>query len=268
MKKLLLLFPAMLCSVISISQENWNFSASAGVNMVPIQESDISGTTFKGGLAFAFTSSHKLEEGISFDYGLAVNQRFATYSTSSTSDELNDLLNLGAIPGLENIDLNIYENINGLTTFWTIDLPLTMTYKFKSGIGFFGGGYLNYLMTVKNKEQIETYIPIMEVFDLSQFVTDPLLLSLIPESGTVTETNDSEENMNEFGFGVLAGVSYQTESWILKLGYQHGLNEIRSDEMEMKIKKQRAVQLSVGILIQDLFYTSKEKPKYDLDLIE
>jgi len=267
MKKLLFLFPLFFTQSI-FSQENWHFATSAGLNLVPIQESDISGTTFKGGLSFAFTSSHTLEEHISFDYGLSFNQRYASYNSSSVSDELTGLINIGPIPGLGAIDLNIYENVTGLSTFWTIDLPLTMTYKFNSGVILYGGGYVNYLLTVKTKEQTETHIPVFEVINPADLITDPFLLSLIPKNQTVTETTDSKENMRDLGYGLLMGIGYETDSWVLKLGYQHGLSNIRSDDVNMKFKNQRAINLSLGLLIQDLFYTSKEKPIYDLQLIE
>ena len=236
--------------------------------MVPVVESDISGTTYKGGMSFGLNSIHMVEERISLDYGLTVNQRFASGSFASESDELTDLLNLGAIPGIGAIDLTIYENTRVLTTFWTIDVPLTISYRTKSGVFFSGGGYVNYLLSAKHKSEHTTHIPVFEVIPAEELITDPFLLSLIPGNSTEVITDESKDDMNDLGFGILAGVGYQANSWIVRLSYQHGLNDIRDDDMIMKVKSQAAINLSLGILMQDLFMKSGDKAIYDLDKTE
>jgi hypothetical protein len=269
MKKFLL-FCLVLWAMSEVkSQENWLFSPSLGANLVPISESALSGITSKFGLSLGFSSMQKIDEHWSWSMGISGNRRFATYTTESVSDELTGLLNLPIpIPGLSNFDLNVYKKTSGLTSFWTIDLPITCMYALKSGFFFYGGGYVNYMVSVKNEETVNTHIPVFEFFNPEDLITDPVLRSLLPENKTEKYANESTDNLNKFDYGVLAGIGYMSEKWMLKMGYHYGLNDIRSDKMKMDIKNQRAVTLSIAYLFSDLFTTSKEKPIYNLDLIE
>jgi len=267
MKKVLTLFFVLNLANVSLAQENWVLSPSLGINLVPIDEGGNSGVNLKTGIAIGITFSQLIEDHWSFNYGLSFNRRYAAYSTSSESDELYNIPNL-PLPTIPGLDLTVYEDMSGLSSFWTIDLPITATYKFNSGMIIFGGGYLNYLLGTNNEETTTTHVPVFEVIDISQLPIDPALLPTLPQNETTTNSNKSKSDMETFGFGVLVGFGYQSEEWILKLGYQHGLNDMRTDEAKINIPEQRAITLSVGYLFTEVFATSKNKAKYDLELIE
>jgi len=266
MKKILILLFVWNIANVSFAQENWVFSPSVGINLIPIDEGGISGVNFKSGISLGFTASQLIEDNWSFNYGLSFNQRYAAYSSSSESDELYDLLGIGNIPFLG--DFTVYENTYGLSTFWTMDIPVTATYKFNSGMFLYGGGYLNFLLSTNNEEETVTHIPIFEVIDPNDLPIDPTLLPVLPKNETTTSSDKSKSEMETLGYGVLVGFGYQSEKWILKFGYQHGLSDIRKDKSAINIPEQRAVTVSIGYIFTDLFATSKDKAKYDLELIE
>lgn len=269
MKKLLYSSLLLLAFTGLRSQENWLFSPSLGANLVPISLNDVSGTSSKFGLSLGFYAIQKIDDHWSWSMGLSGNRRFASYSSENVSDELTGLLNLPIpIPGLSNFDLNVYEETKGLTSFWTLDLPVTCMYSLKSGFFFYGGGYVNYMVSVRNEETVNTHIPVFEFFNPEDLITDPLLKSLLPENKTEKFSNESTDDLNKLDYGLLAGLGYQSEKWMLKMGYQYGLNDIRSDKMKMEIGNQRAVTISVAYLFKDLFASSKDKAIYNLELIE
>lgn len=247
------------------------FYPSLGSNLTFIDDGGNTGISFKNGLQIGIGASMLMEEHWSFDYGLNVNMRFATYYSESESDELNDLLNIGTIPIISEFDFTIYNSVNGLTEYWTLDVPLTVSYKFNSGFMLFGGGYLNYLLSARNDEENIQHIPVFEVIDPSELTfIDPALLLFLPTNSVETTTNKSKSEMRDLGFGATLGLGYRSEKFMLKFSYVHGFNDLRKDLdlVDMNIKNQRTIQLSVAFLFKDIFMTSKEKPKYDLQLIE
>lgn len=269
MKKSVVFILILIATIQINAQNSWTFHPDLGVNFSLIDDGGISGITAKSGINVSINFVQQVEERWSLDYALSVNKRFATYSSSSTSDELTDLLNIGNLPIISDFDFTIYNDLQALTSYWTIDLPLTATYSFKSGLFLYGGGYINYLMSASHEETRTTHIPIFEVVDPEDLTfIDPALIPFIPENKVERESIDSKNDMNEFGYGVIGGMGYKTKSFILKANYQHGFSDLRTDEMKMGISSQRTIQLSVGYLINELFVTSKEKPKYDLDVIE
>lgn len=271
MKNTVALFLGIILLNSLKSQENWLFYPSLGSNLTFIDDGGNTGTSLKNGLHAGIGASMLMEEHWSFDYGLNVNMRFATYYSESESDELNDLLNIGTIPIISDFDFTVYNSVNGLTEYWTLDVPLTVSYKFNSGFMLFGGGYLNYLLSARNDEENIQHIPVFEVIDPSELTfIDPALLLFLPTNSVETTTNKSKSEMRDLGFGVNVGLGYRSENFMLRLSYLHGINDLRKDLdlVEMNIKNQRTVQLSIAFLFKDIFMSSKEKPKYDLQLIE
>ena len=271
MKKYLILLFISGMTISSFAQENWLFSPSLGFNLTAIDEGGVTGQNQKAGVSFGFSALQIVEEKWSFNYGISFNKRYATYSFTNESAELEDLLGAGGIPLPGGVfDLTVYESTNVFSSYWTFDVPITVSLKLGSGFIFYGGGYVNFLISTKNEEELTKHIPVFETLDFSTLPIPPEIFDVLPENETTTSSNESSANMQSFSYGALFGFGYQSDKWLLKIGYQYGLSNIRTDldDINMNIKKQRAYTISIGYLISGLFQTSKNKAKYDLDFIE
>ena len=113
-----------------------------------------------------------------------------------------------------------------------------------------------------------TTCPIFEVFPPEDFTDDPDILELLPSNAKYTTVSDSKSEMEEFGYGVQAGIGYQSNSLLLRFGFEYGLNKIRNDDVRIKIDNPQAFRITIGYIINDIFESSGERPKYDLELIE
>ncbi len=268
MKKLLTTIVFLSSLYVAKAQEGWLFSPDLGINLVPLDDGDVKDTYFKTGVSFGFSAHNIVEDKWVFNYGISFNRRFASYSYTNESDALSSFLP----PGIDTLlaglaDLTIYESTRGLSTFWTFDIPISVSYKFNNDFLFWGGGYVNFLLSTSNDEEFTSHIPVFETFNPTDLGLDPALL---PQNETYTTTNDSKTNFNTLGYGFQVGFGYQSDNWLVRLGYHHGLNDIATDDFKfnMVIKNQRSVMLTVSYLIEDLFMTSKNDARYDLELIE
>ena len=270
MKRIVSLLLVVFAFYVSSAQENWLFMPTWGVNLTPVDVGSVNGTLIKPGALVGFMASNELEEHWSFDYGIIINQRYSGYTIYEESSQLADILDVGNIPILSDFDYTIYKNTTALTQFWTIDAPISVTYKFNTGFLLFGGGFFNYLMAANTDLEEVTHIPVFETVDPETLPIDQNLLAFLPRNGTKTSGNSLKEGMNDFNYGLIFGLGYQSEKWTCKIGYHWGLNDMRDDldVVDMNIKKQRAFTLTLAYNVRDLFETSKQKPKYDLELIE
>lgn len=275
----LFLLIGVFASNYSFAQKQWQISPRLGLNMVPIEENDASGTTYKIGPAIGIMVGTNIGNNWDIEFGLTFNRRFSHYYYAFESDAFNllneivpDLLNEIVPDSLINLLgddlLNTYEKVNGYTDYWTIDLPIILDYRFESGFHFFAGPYINYMFFLENNEEKTTHIPLLELTDLSGSGIDENLLQLLPKNGTEQTFNSSKDNINEVDFGFMGGFGYKGEKWILRFTYQYGLEDIRTDNTYVGINNQRAINLSIGYLILPNNKSSKMKPRYDLDLIK
>ena len=270
MKALLsLLLIAITCNAAS-AQENWIFMPTLGVNSTPVDYGNVEGSSNKMGVLIGFMASNLIEEHWSLDYGVTINQRYSAYSFTEESSQLKDLINFPNIPILSDLDLTIYENTTASTQIWTIDVPLSASYKFNSGFLLYGGGFFNYLLSANTDTEKEIHIPVFEAIDPNDLPIDQNLVEFLPKNEVIKSGNSTKEGLNEISYGLIFGLGYQSENWTFKLGYHMGLIDIRDDldAVNMNIKKQRAVTLSLAYNIRNLFETSNQKPIYDLELIE
>lgn len=262
---------SLFISYFSVAQSQWHISPRLGLNMVPIEENDASGTTHKLGATIGLMTGTTLGNNWDFELGLTFNKRFAHYQYESETNGLDIIQNL--LP-TQVVDLlgdelfRSYEEVNGYTNYWTVDIPVTLAYRFESGFHLFAGAYFNYMFTIENKEEVTTHIPLLELTDLSGLGIDDNLLSLLPANGTEQTFNTSKNDLNEVDYGIIGGIGYTDKKWILKFAYQYGFNDIRTDNKHVGINNQRALNLSIGYLFHPNVETSKLKPRYDLDLIK
>lgn len=267
---LFLLF-SLFISTFSLAQSQWHISPRLGLNMVPIEENDASGTTHKLGASIGLMTGTRIGDHWDFEVGFSFNRRFAHYQYELETDGLDIIKNLipdQIIDLLGNDAFRTYELVNGYSDYWTVDLPITLAYRFESGFHLFAGPYFNYMFTIENKEEVTTHIPLLELTDMSGLGIDENLLLLLPSNGTEQSFNSSKSDLNEVDYGIIGGIGYSGEKWILKLAYQYGFNDLRTDNKYIGINNQRAINISIGYLFHPNTETSKLKPRYNLDLIK
>lgn len=270
MKKTALLLSILTC-LSGMAQESWTFSPYLGVNFVPIDNDDVYGNQLKGGMNIGFEFNWEVEENWHMDFGLSMNRRFLSYSSENTSDELSNFIDDNILQLFPDLDLNIYESTKAYSTLWTIDLPIYARYAFESGLTLFGGGYLNYLMNANTNLQTTTHIPVFEVIDPRELpLIDSSLAPFLPKNGVEETSDNTKSRFNELGYGVIFGLGYESNNWFFRANYQFGLNDLyaEADKVKININKQRAFNFSIGYRFDISATSSKEKKRYDLELIE
>ena len=161
---LMLVLTVMFLNLKSgFSQESWYLSPMVGINLVPINEEGAAGIAHKIGFSGSVLVSGQFDEKWSMQYGVSFNRRYAAYSSTTESQELEELLDFLGDDVLDTLasfaDLTTYTHMQGYSQYWTFDIPITLTYKTKNNFIFYGGGFVNFLISNKNTEVYHDHVP-------------------------------------------------------------------------------------------------------------
>ncbi|MEQ8324692.1 MAG: outer membrane beta-barrel protein [Vicingaceae bacterium] len=268
MKNLLALIVALFISIFGIyGQNEWRLGPSVGTSLSPIKFKDSPNALLKPGLSLGFNAGPVWEKNWQLNFGLSFQQRYTSFQNVEPSGAL-DLIS-GLLSGIvQGLDLEATESVYSETTYWTVDFPINMQYKFNSGFFLEAGGYFNLLMNASSNVETNSHIPLFEVFDPQDLGLGGIVNSFIPENGTTTTSNQSTNGLTGLGGGLSAGLGADLDNIRLSVFYQYGLTDIRSDNVQAGVKNQQALSISITYLFSGQFFRSGLRPKYNLELIK
>ncbi|HAW52488.1 MAG TPA: hypothetical protein DCX54_09220 [Flavobacteriales bacterium] len=250
------------------AQKKWYVSPVAGVVLSPVKDNPENASLLKPGFSFGALGGPIFKDKWRLSFGFSVNQRYSSYSFQEPSADLGFVGDLiGNLIGGLSLDGTIYTENN--TEYWTVDFPVTADYLFKSGFFFTGGFFANTTTGLKSELKTTTDIPFLDVIDIKSLGLG-LFERLLPKNGTESETSRSSEGFNKTYFGLIGGLGADAGKVQLKIQYQYGFNDIRTEEPASNVAKQQALSLHIAYLF---FPTAgpkspRLKPRYDLDLIK
>ena len=255
MKHLLIMFSILLFSFFSASAQKIYAGLELGSNIIPIEKSAL-GNNFQIGPYAGFSLNYNLSENLRISSGLFFSQRKKMYLKSDTSSVLSafdDLLSLGgnslgldSIINIPGVDMNVYNNTEGIATENYIELPIMLSYKHKNLI-VSAGPYFGFLMNGKKKEEIRTTAPILQVFDVSSIDSSGLLsIFLPPADETKFSETSSIDNLKRMDIGGAFGIGYQINNLKFNLNYTLGFNDYRINQEGEGKSTHKAIRISIN----------------------
>lgn len=252
----------------SFAQKKWFISPVLGVNMTPLKESSDDPGFLKAGLSIGALTGTAINEHWRLNFGLTFNQRHTnnsfeepSQSESLLTDLIGNLIGDFDFGGTDIVDVN--------TSYWTVDLPVTIDYVFNSGFFIHGGLFVNTVIKANNEVKTTTHIPVLELIDLDDLGLG-VVSALLPQNGTENTSNTLSEGLRSTNFGLSGGFGADVGNIQLKFQYQYGFGSIRTDNHEIGVSNQQAFSFHIAYL----FFPTAEpkstrlKPRYDLELIK
>lgn len=100
------------------------------------------------------------------------------------------------------------------------------------------GPYAGFLIMANQKEETRTQIPLLSVFDVSQFDTTGFASFFLPPADeTSTNNNSGTRGLNKLDIGISVGLGYEINNLHFNLMYSQGLLDYRDKDIQGKEKK-------------------------------
>lgn len=243
-------------SISAFAQRKITVGPDVNMNIMILPKNDLSNTILlspRFGVKGEFYFNPKFSIGTGFYYTERKVQYHSEYSepTPSLNAILSLLNNIPNMPFDVSKALNTDSKVvsNGMISEHFIEIPLIASYHI-DGITLFGGGYVDFLTGVTNKQVKETTIPFVETVDYKEIAGSTLgtvLSRLSPPaySKEITTTHD-KKGLNTTDFGITAGVGYQFKNLNFNVSYAQGFKDYRIDKGDNPKEVSRVVRLSVA----------------------
>lgn len=243
-------------SMSAFAQRKITVGPDVNMNIMILPKNDFSNTILlspRFGVKGEFYFNPKFSLGTGFYYTERKFQYHSEYTepTPSLNAILSLLDNIPDMPFDISNALNTDSKVvaNGVISEHLIEIPLIASYHI-DGITLFGGGYVGFLTSVKNKQVLETTIPFVETVDYKEIAGATLgtiLSRLSPQaySKDITTTHD-KKGFNTSDLGLTAGVGYQFKNLNFNVSYAQGFKDYRIDKGDNPKEVSRVVRLSVA----------------------
>ncbi|OFX55501.1 MAG: hypothetical protein A2046_10125 [Bacteroidetes bacterium GWA2_30_7] len=256
------------------------FGPEIGLNIIPIEKSEVDGHVSKLGFNGGGFVSYPINDWLSVKFGLKIATCSKSYLQTDTSAISEMIINAIAGSGIDTsmssqlqdfINLSVTKYTRSNTNFTFLNIPVTADFNLNEKFSFSLGGYFALLLAAKTKEEITQDIPILQAFS-PVLGTNPLVKQII--SGMypgVFEPSFSEKSgvsdFNSFDTGLEIAMRYKMEnnfsfSASFKKGFINYYKDL-PDMYEVNSGKHNYLTLSVGYSFGNV-YTSKAKRRYDI----
>ncbi|PCI98547.1 MAG: hypothetical protein COB15_05800 [Flavobacteriales bacterium] len=262
MKNLIIATIIIFFSCTSIFSQKVSIGPEIGVNIIPIENSGIGqnyqlGYHFGGHIKYHFSKKYKLST------GLFITQKKKGYSSSTTSSVLTlldnflefsggfggapDTTDLDSLINIPGLNMDMTEDIKGVSSEIFIEIPLLANYKYKN-VNFYLGPYVGILISATRKEELTTDIPVLDVIDMEDLGLDGLTSFFLPSSGTEVSSISGTDGLRTIDFGLNAGIGYEMNNLHFNLMYSHGLLDYRADNEGEPLETLKLFRISIAYL--------------------
>jgi len=266
MKQLLFIF---YCGIVSsfFGQQNFLKKISTepylGMNISAKVNNELSKDYFvnsHGGLLLNYDVDSKFQ----LHLGLGFSDRRFQYSNKDTSFVLDDYRFLLELVGVDvdeiemtlsqnGLQFNRYSTINGVAKSLQLEIPIGVSYTYKS-IQLNAGGYVGFLINGSKTEREESRIPLLETVTIDSIDQSGLLSSFLPSAQTIQVNELSNiDNLTRFNFGFRFGVGYYYKSNVkFYINYNLDLNKYGINENNLLANKKSFFRVGLAYTIKSL----------------
>lgn len=261
-----------LISVLSIQAQKLSIGPELGINVIPIESSNM-GKNFQMGYHLGAHLRINVSEHFKLGTGLYLTQKKKMYEkndTSSVFDLFGSFIELSGLTAQEidslvssfGANTDVTEETKGVVSATFVKLPLLATYHYKN-FNVFAGPYAGFLITANRKEETRTQIPLMNVIDISQFDSTGLFSAFLPAADETTSSqNSGTDGLNKMDLGFIAGISYEINQLHFNLMYSQGLLDYRDDRGKDDFSALSTFRFSIAYLF-DLKGNKESSPRLD-----
>lgn len=220
--------------------EKFSLEPFLGININKQAENELSNNfhvNAHGGLKF----NYKVTNQFSAHLGIGLSDRRQTYKNLDTSfvlDEYRFFLELAGLDSDEiqetleqnGLKLDRYTSTNGLAKVLQLEIPISVSYTWKS-FQLDAGGYVGFLINSGKIEKVDSRIPLLESVEIDSLDQSGLISSFLPSSNTssIDELNNSDD-LDSFIYGLRFGLAYQFKSNVkFYVNYNLDLNQYKID---------------------------------------
>ena len=256
MKKIII--PLLLLFSISLHGQKVSLGPEIGVNIIPIENTNI-GYNFQLGYHFGGHLKYHFSEHFKLSTGLFLTQKKKKYDAvniSSVFDLFGDLILSAGIDtsGMDStirafgVNTDVIETTHGMASELFIEIPVLANYKYKN-FNLYAGPYAGILLTANKKEEKRTEIPLLNVIDFSQFDSTGFINYFLPPADeTTTSSKSDKENLRLLDFGFNIGIGYEMNNLHFNLMYSQGLLDYRQDQGGESTSRLKTIRLSMVYL--------------------
>lgn len=251
LKTLALLLMIAFSPAVLFSQ-NFSAGVKAGVNLIPLEKTDLKGNLLAPGINAGGVFEWKVNDWFSLGTEVSFTTRKKTYETNSSSSFIQKLTSsffYGMLPedtrnlidsliGLNTyINDKVYNKTNGAVNLGYIEIPLVARFNYKN-LSVATGPYISFLVSSRVKEELNQRIPLMETatFLDSIPIFTTFVKGLFPGYSTpYTSDIKTNKNLVTIDYGFIADISYRlNENFNIGVRYARGLTNYRSPIMYEK----------------------------------
>lgn len=266
-----------LCFIFSISASAQKFSVepNVGINIMPFPETG-TGTIHKVAFNGGLDAKYEIIKNLTINVGLGISDRRLQYHYSDTISILEQYRGFMEQAGIDvdEIDstlqanglyLNQFDKTYGVASLAHFEVPISVTYKWKS-IRFNAGGYLSFRINSTKTEEVTSDVPLLQTVDLNQIDTSGTLSFFFPAPHSVSSSIVSnEENLDNFIYGIRLGIGYQYDSQLsFNASYNLDLNTYALDQGNEITNNKYFFRIGMAYNIYSLKMNQKvTKPKFE-----
>ena len=261
--------------IIGVFQNSFSQGIKVGLelaaNLNPINKQEMH-QDFMLGIHSGIKSQIQLKNNFYISTGLNVTQKSQYMEVMEVGSITNNLERVLQLFGGSPIDIDSVSNAFGINTdiVSTQKISIKTNHLQSSVMGTYQvknfqihlGGYAGILLTVNKKIQKTQTVPLLEAINISQFDSTGLVSLLLPQSGEEKyQESNSTDDLNNFDFGVISGISYTSNHLNFGIYYTQGFADFRFTPTDNNLATYKSLRFSVAYLIK----VKKEEDKLILE---
>ncbi len=271
MKKLFLISLLTLLQTFTNAQKV-SIGPELGMNIIPIENENL-GRNFQMGFHIGAHLKYHISDNFRISTGLFITQKKKMYlknDTSSVFELFGDFIQftgmseeeLDSMVAATGANTDVTEETKGIVTETFINIPILANYKYKN-LNLYLGPYAGFLLTANRKEETRTQIPLLNVFDISQFDSTGFASAFLPPADETNSSQTSGKNgLNSVDIGMIAGIGYEMNNLHFNLMYSQGFLDYRSEQGEEDLSPLNTFRFSIVYLF-DLKPNIESTPRID-----
>ncbi len=238
----------LIASNFMFAQNDWNFGARAGINLLPVPKDEVMGrqnyTGFNGGLFVSKRVYKKLALKVELNYtGKAKQYSYSEKASllSSFGNILGGLVNNSTISSVtQYVNDTVYSNYKGVDKLGFIEIPVILTYNVKQ-FDFGIGGYTSFLITAKSKQELtqsssfyNLLQPVIDSLGFAGTLLNGVIDGTYPglKAPVITEST-SKDMFVKVDYGMIADITYHyAPNLFFNLRYQYGFPNYRISPLQ------------------------------------
>lgn len=273
--KFLLLFCTCFTFSMFLNAQKFSVEPHISINIMPLPKTDV-GTEHKIAFAGGLTGRYEIAENLTIDLGLGLSSRRQQYrysDTLSVLDQYRFLLELAGVD-VDEIDstlqsnglyLNQFNQTNGVVNLLHLEIPISVSYQWKS-LSLSAGGYVGFKINSSKKEELISDVPLLQTVDLNQIDTSGTISMFFPPAHSVTYgTSNSDDNLDQFIYGMRLKLAYVADNHLsFYASYNLDLNNYAIEHLNEVTNNKYFIRLGMAYNIFSLKMNTRDsKPKFE-----